>query len=228
MLRAFKWNKLFWFGGVVENFFCFLEFSFTVSRARQKKLWRGDFGDAGNRTQIFRAAIGTEFDLSCEQRRKTTAKWPQPDFDAVFRRFDYGRILSLIHIYADGSVYQGSLLTNNLVSQNHVLTAVLRGTTQNQVSPGAKKEDVAGNNYYFRVSGQNRTSKQNVVFSGNLIPLAGGAVNSQVAPSVNNSAVHGEMSQPQNAALFSNSRIAGTATVNTTNKIEINAMPTTP
>ena len=135
---------------------------------------------------------------------------------------------SVAVVDADGSVYQGSLLTNNLVSQNHVLTAVLRGTTQNQVSPGAKKEDVAGNNYYFRVSGQNRTSKQNVVFSGNLIPLAGGAVNSQVAPSVNNSAVHGEMSQPQNAALFSNSRIAGTATVNTTNKIEINAMPTTP
>jgi hypothetical protein len=135
---------------------------------------------------------------------------------------------SLAVVDADGSVYQGSLLTNNPVSQSQAPTAMLRGTTQNQVSPGAKNEDAAGNNFYFRVSGQNRTSKQNVVFSGSLIPLAGDAVNSQAAATANNSAVAGEMSQAQNAALFSNSRIAGTATVDTTNQIEVNAMPMTP
>ncbi len=116
---------------------------------------------------------------------------------------------------ADGSVYQGSLLTNNPVSQN-------------QVSAGAKNNDAAGNNFYFRVSGQNRTSKQNVVFSGNLMPLAGDAVNSPAAAKANKTTVGGEMSQAQNAALFLNSRIAGTATVDTTNQIEINAVPTTP
>ena len=109
------------------------------------------------------------------------------------------------------------------------MTAVVPpGAAQSQVSDVAKNQVAAGNNFYFRVSGQNRTSKQNVVFSGSLIPLAGDAVNSQAAATANNSAVGGEMSQAQNAALFSNSRIAGTATVGATNQIEINAMPTTP
>ena len=129
---------------------------------------------------------------------------------------------------ADGSVYQGSLQTNSPVLQSPVTAVVPPGAAQSQVSDVAKNQVAAGNNFYFRVSGQNRTSKQNVVFSGSLIPLAGDAVNSQAAATANNSAVGGEMSQAQNAALFSNSRIAGTATVGATNQIEINAMPTTP
>ncbi len=129
---------------------------------------------------------------------------------------------------ADGSVYQGSLQTNSAVAQSELPAVTPHGVTQNQISDVAKNQGAAGNNFYFRVSGQNRTSKQNVVFTGNLISMTGGTVNSQAAAMVNNSAVGGEMSQAQNVALFSNSRIAGTATVDSTNQIEINALPTTP
>jgi len=129
---------------------------------------------------------------------------------------------------ADGSVYQGSLQTNSAVTQGSVAAVMPPGAAQSQISDAAKNKVVAGNNFFFRVAGQNRTSKQNVVFTGSLIPLAGDAVNSQAAATANNSAVGGEMPPAQNAALFSNSRIAGTATVDTTNQIEINAMPTTP
>ena len=129
---------------------------------------------------------------------------------------------------ADGSIYQGSLQTNSAIAQNQVPVAAPPGAAQSQISNVANNQVVAGNNFYFRVAGQNRTSKQNVVFTGNLLPLAGGTVNSQAGGTVNNSAGGGEMSQAQNTAIFSNSRIAGTATVDTTNQIEINALPTTP
>jgi len=135
---------------------------------------------------------------------------------------------NLAVVDADGSVYQGLLQTNSPVPQSPLPAVTPPGTAQSQISVAAQNQGAAGNIFYFRVTGQNRTSKQNVVFTGNLIPLAGNMVNLQTAATANNSAVGGEMSQAQNAALFSNSRIAGTATVDTTNQIEINAMPTTP
>jgi hypothetical protein len=137
---------------------------------------------------------------------------------------------NLAVVDADGSVYQGSLQTNSPVSQipAPVVESRTAQNAQNQISTVAKNEIVAGNNFYFRVAGQNRTSKQNVVFTGNLIPLAGSLDNSQAAATANNSAGSAGMSQVQNTAVFSNSRIAGTATVDTTNQIEINALPALP
>jgi hypothetical protein len=137
---------------------------------------------------------------------------------------------SLDVVDADGSVYQGSLQTNSPVSQipAPVVEPPTAQNTQNQISTVAENQNVAENNFYFRVAGQNRTSKQNVVFTGNLIPLAGNLNNSQAAATAENSAGGAGMSQVQNAAGFSNSRIAGTATVDTTNQIEINALPALP
>jgi hypothetical protein len=135
---------------------------------------------------------------------------------------------NLAVVDADGSVYQGSLQTNSPVSQDQAATAVPPDAAQNQISIATKNQNAAGNNFYFRVAGQNRTSKQNVVFTGNLIPLAGSLDNSQAAATANNAAGSVQISQAQNAAVFSNSRIAGTATVDTTNQIEINALPALP
>jgi hypothetical protein len=135
---------------------------------------------------------------------------------------------NLAVVDADGSVYQGLLQANGPVLQSQLPAVMPPGVAQNEVLDVAKNQGAAGNNFYFRVAGQNRTSRQNVVFTGNLLPLAGGTVNSQAAAQMNNSAAVGEISQTQNAGLLSNSRIAGTATVDTTNQIEINAMPTTP
>jgi hypothetical protein len=137
---------------------------------------------------------------------------------------------NLAVVDADGSVYQGSLQTNSPVSETPapVVEPPTAQNTQNQISTVAEDQNVAENNFYFRVAGQNRTSKQNVVFTGNLIPLAGSQYNSQAAATAENSAGVGGMSQVQNAAVFSNSRIAGTATVDVTNQIEINALPALP
>jgi hypothetical protein len=129
---------------------------------------------------------------------------------------------------ADGSVYQGSLQTNSAVAQSQLPVVMPPGAPQSQVSDVAKNQSAAGNSFYFRVAGQNRTSKQNVVFTGNLVPLAGNGVNAQTGAAENNSAGISGMSQAQNAALFSNSRIAGNVTVDITNQIEINAVPVTP
>ena len=129
---------------------------------------------------------------------------------------------------ADGSVYQGSLQTNSGDAQSPAPAVVPPGAEQSQISDVAKNAGAAGNNFYFRVAGQNRTSKQNVVFTGNLIPLAGNGANAKTDATANNSAGVGGMSPAQNAALFSNSRIAGNVTVDITNQIEINAVPVTP
>ena len=131
---------------------------------------------------------------------------------------------------ADGSVYEGSLQTNSPVSQIPATVVELptAQNAQNRIFIGAKNENAAGNNFYFRVSGQNRTSKQNVVFTGNLIPLAGGQDNPRAVATANNSTAGVGRSQAQNVAFFANSRIAGTATVDTTNQIEINALPALP
>ena len=64
-------------------------------------------------------------------------------------------------------------------------------------------------NYTFRVEGQNRTSRQNIVFAGNLVPLPG--TNAVTQPS-----------------LISNARITGTVTVDVTNQIKIDAVPASP
>lgn len=129
---------------------------------------------------------------------------------------------------ADGSVYQGSLQTNSGDAQSPAPAVVPPGAAQSQVSDVAKNQVAAGNNFYFRVAGQNRTSKQNVVFTGNLIPLAGNGANAQTDATANNLGGRGDVSQAQNAALFSNSRIAGNVTMDITNQIEINAVPVTP
>lgn len=129
---------------------------------------------------------------------------------------------------ADGSIYQGSLQTNSAVPQSQAPAVVPPGAAQSQVSDVAKNQVAAGNNFYFRVTGQNRTSKQNVVFTGNLIPLAGNGANAQTDATANNLGERGDVSQAQNAAIFSNSRIAGNVTMDITNQIEINAVPVTP
>jgi hypothetical protein len=137
---------------------------------------------------------------------------------ATFELQQAGDVISVVD--QDGSVYQGSLLPQNQTPQN-------------------KDSNVAGTvaanaqNVFFRVSGQNRASKQNVVFSGNLIPLTAPILSKvQPTPQENNSTAPGELPQAaiRQAAgkLINNSRISGIVTVDATNEIEINAVPTTP
>jgi len=87
-------------------------------------------------------------------------------------------------------------------------------------------------NYFFRVAGANRSLKQNVVFSGNLLPLSNATAHAaqNYFSSTGGGGGAGGQSKLADASaaqqqLFSNSRIEGTVTIGRTNQIEINAMP---
>ena len=141
----------------------------------------------------------------------------------------------------DGSVYNGTLQPVELALQDDLSKAKEPadrragdfetmqkdlGVVRNTLSPAQ--------NYFFRVSGTNRSLKQNVVFAGNVITAA--RVTENVAQSFSNQISNGSAGQFQSAnanasqaqALFSNSRIQGTATIDHTNQVEINAVPVAP
>jgi hypothetical protein len=158
---------------------------------------------------------------------------------ANFQLQQNGTAISVVD--GDGSVYNGYLLAGNAAVQNQPVAL------QKIYSPRAapppqlqemektaqmnKSAEQSTQNYFFRVAGTNRSLKQNVVFTGNLVTLsnsgqmarqgvnapdAGGGGGNLFQPSVAN-----QMQQ----SLLSNSRIAGTALINNTNAIQINAMP---
>jgi hypothetical protein len=140
----------------------------------------------------------------------------------------------------DGSVYTGSIQPEIPAAQGETLTAVPLPSEKTKDLDIAKNEqqaaqnNLAQNNYFFRVAGQNRTSKQNVVFVGNIVPLTNTLADAQQnqlgRPAVVAKALlpttNGQM-QSQ-TALFANSRITGTVTVGATNQIKIYAVPVAP
>jgi hypothetical protein len=87
-----------------------------------------------------------------------------------------------------------------------------------------RNESAATRNYFFRVTGTNRTLKQNVVFSGNLLPLASTAINAQQSLADSNANGVQSQSAAVNQRPWSGVRIAGTAVIAGTNSIEINAV----
>jgi len=141
-----------------------------------------------------------------------------PALLATFEFQQEGDAISVVD--QDGSVYQGSLQPQNQ-------------TLQNKDSGVAGTVAADAQNVFFRVTGQNRASKQNVVFTGNLIPVAAPTISkAQPIPQENNSNAPGELlraaiRQPA-GTLINNSRISGIVTVAATNHIEINAVPMTP
>jgi type II secretory pathway pseudopilin PulG len=118
---------------------------------------------------------------------------------------------TLTIVDADGSVYTGLFKTQTAIAQTIAPTAkpspVEKAGDADLTKTEKTRRPIAGN--YFRVTGQNQTTKQNVVFTGEIIPASG-----------TNAAA--------SAALFNNARITGTVTLNETNRIEINAVPATP
>jgi len=104
-------------------------------------------------------------------------------------------------------------------------------------SPAEKVAGPVSENYFFRVSGTNRSLQQQVVFTGNYQSFSNAAQSSSQSFSRfgggGGGGNIGNISQVTDKnlyqqSLFSNSRIAGTALVNSTNEIEINALPITP
>lgn len=146
----------------------------------------------------------------------------------------------------DGSVYVGSWrLTSQSANNGNVEKRALlnlnmaKASLQAPTPPaGALANNLqAAQNYFFRVHGMNRTLKQNVVFTGNL--LANVALSDNVQPGFGGGGVGGganissqlvktEQTNQVAQLPWSNLRIAGTAVINRTNHIEVNATPVTP
>jgi hypothetical protein len=100
---------------------------------------------------------------------------------------------------------------------------------QSALAAGSSRQ--AGQNYYFRVTGTNRTLHKNVVFTGNLVAAANLTLFTQTTNALNyGSAVGG--SQPARAVQspqpLLNARISGKVVIGDRKEIEINAVPTGP
>jgi hypothetical protein len=145
----------------------------------------------------------------------------------------------------DGSVYKGMLnagesepntVTGSAIVLNDTAT---QNTSQKAESPRRAESDKLSPSapiyYSFSVGGTNRTLKQPVVFTATLIENLEAIKNTQMTFGMSANAAYGaaiaqqmlkSAQTNQTAQLpWSSLRIAGTAVVNETNRIEINAAP---
>ncbi len=161
-----------------------------------------------------------------------------------------GNAISVVD--ADGSVYRGTFDTEIAVAQNQSggenmnVAPGASSQTYNKDSGVAQKLQSALVNNAFRVSGLNQTLKQNVVFTGNLLELttiattpqsntqsfSGGTAGSGGGgggPVGQSKITSPNQNQDQSQVfLWSNARITGTAVINKTNLVEVNAVPLAP
>ncbi len=143
----------------------------------------------------------------------------------------------------DGSVYHGYLLADESGRQNSPAAKKLPAVAapaalaQDKDSAMNNKVGAAAQNYFFRVAGTNRSLNQNVVFTGNVLALSNpvavaGQSTSGLFQGGSGGGNLGRLSEadqsPSQFGSFSNSRIEGTAVINNTNAIEINALPVAP
>ena len=134
---------------------------------------------------------------------------------------------AILVVDQDGSVYQGSLQTNAPALLTLTTAAVSLGEAMDAYA--ARNELAGTKNNFFQVAGQNRISKQNVVFVGNLVSFAAESAKIRNDSSGSMADVHGELKQTTiSQADWSNYRIKGTVIVDSTNQIEMNAVPVTP
>jgi len=159
-----------------------------------------------------------------------------------FRVQQNGNAISIVD--KDESVYSGSVQLSAATVQEEPIPAksfapsIAPPQSRMKADQSAGNEQQAAQNYFFRVAGTNRTLRQNVVFTGNVQAISNvPATVQQILSDRGNfgasGSVGGQNNQPVAAnqlpqGLLSNSRIIGTAVIDSTNQIEINAVPVTP
>ena len=157
-----------------------------------------------------------------------------------FQVLQNGDTLSVVD--RDGSVYRGTMQFATGTEQNEPAPAEVMSKAAAPQQRQEKAAELTGNqqqivqNYLFRVTGINQTLKQNVIFNGSLKILPGAASNApQTFGGIGAVGAGGAMENNNSRAatnqqqwLLSNSRIVGTAVINETNRIAINAAPVTP
>ena len=128
---------------------------------------------------------------------------------------------------ADGSVYTGSVQFAQPTNAVAAVDALKNAPSTATIADSHALLPAAQNNF-FRVVGTNRNLKQNVIFSGNFVPLT----NSQFGLGGKGFGGGGgagggrRVANPQPVeTLLSNSRITGTAVIGNQKAIEVNATP---
>ena len=141
----------------------------------------------------------------------------------------------------DGSIYQGSVQVAAVMKENEAATVEAPAKAAEEKKDETKENQAAGiqqqsiQNYTFRVTGMNRTLKQNVVFSGSMETApgvrryfggggGGGGIGGTFEPAQTNS----QATADQQQGVLSNSRVVGTAVIGPTNHISVNAVPVSP
>ena len=154
-----------------------------------------------------------------------------------FQMVQNGDVVSVVD--RDGSVYQGSVQvpleqgieTAKSMSPKEEIPPAQHAVRADQVT-GNKQQ--ATQNYFFRVAGTNRTLQQNVVFSGTVEAIPGTTTNALLTFAGGGTGGGGggggvqnnfQFSTNQQQGLRSNSRVVGTAVIDQTNRIQINAVP---
>jgi hypothetical protein len=138
----------------------------------------------------------------------------------------------------DGSVYDGTWQLAKAIAQKvpaQAPTDLAESPTPQgnaQELNSANGAQMLAQNYSFQVTGTNLTLKKAVVFTGNLTVISGTTTAGQNAMNGNAAAnnqtenlTHGSPVNSAQQTIWSNARIAGTATIAETNQIEINATP---
>jgi hypothetical protein len=141
----------------------------------------------------------------------------------------------------DGSVYQGSVQVAATAERKEPVTMAPPSETTVQLEgqittvQSVATKQMAAQYYLFRVMGMNQTLKQNVVFTGSMEPIPGATTNTQstlggVSGGGASWVVQNKLQATTNQQQWqlSNSRIVGTAVIDRTNQIEINAVPVAP
>jgi len=147
-----------------------------------------------------------------------------PPVLASFRVEKNGNTIKVID--ADGSVYTGSVQMVE-ASDGFVTPGTLKSAPSAAKIPEGHALVPTVQNYFFRVAGTNRTQNQNIVFSGNFVPLTntqfatggrafGGAGGGGVGVAQPNANVE---------TLLNTSRITGKAVIGNQKEIEVNATP---
>ena len=122
---------------------------------------------------------------------------------------------------ADGSIYTGTVQAANEAAMSRAALPAAFKNAAAAPANNALQQTSTAQNYFFRVAGTNRNLRENVVFSGNLIPLTN-------IVWTNASAVgggEGAMPTALPDSLLSNSRISGKAVIGNQREIDVNATP---
>ena len=201
---------------------------------------------------MFKADLADNFQVNASnsQRYRQLVNKKLPAVLNTFEVQQNGNQIAVVD--QDGSVYNGTLhpvpapaVQNEVAGDRRKEAPPLPGATPSGAAGGLaaniSQQQSAAQNYYFRVSGANRSLKQNVVFTGNIMAndaeLSQTRSQSQNAPAQTEKFANNVIGQSKAAnvngqqvsqqSIFSNSRITGTVTIDHTN-VEINALPVAP